>query len=120
MRSPVLLLVGFGMVAAGAAIAFGVNGGTMPGIALVVMGLVVKGAGFLLGDSSSSTRAGGPQTLAGRSVERPRAGIPVGRAAVRRRIPSRVPAGVVRPLQDTRRAVAPAPTEPERRHRRAS
>jgi hypothetical protein len=112
----VLLLTGFGMVAAGAVIAFGVNGGTVAGVALVVVGLVLKGAGFLLGDSSSAERVpGGPQTLAGRSVERPRAGIPVGRAAVRRRVPARAPTGVVRPLPDARREVAPEP-----RHRRAS
>jgi hypothetical protein len=120
----VLLLTGFGMVAAGAAIAFGVSGGTMVGVALVVVGLVLKGVGFLLGDSSSSERVGGgPQTLAGRSVERPRAGIPVGRAAVRRRIPARAPAGVVRPLPDARRRDADQPAAspaPERRHRRAS
>lgn len=117
-----LLLVGFGMVAAGAAIAFGVNGGTLPGAALVVVGLVAKGAGFLLGDSSSAERLGsGPQTLAGRSVERPRAGIPVGRTAVRRRVPSRARAGVVRPVPGTRRPGAvPSPAATERRHRRAS
>jgi hypothetical protein len=110
------------MVAAGAAIAFGVDGGVIPGVALVVLGLLIKGAGFLLGDSSSATRAGrGPQTLGGRSVERPRAGIPVGRAAIRRRIPARASAAVVRPLSDPRRRDAePAPTAQERRHRRAS
>jgi hypothetical protein len=86
----VLLLTGFGMVAAGAAIAFGVDGGTIPGVALVVLGLLVKGAGFLLGDSSSAAREGqGPRTLAGRSVERPRAGIPVGRATIRRGLTGR-------------------------------
>jgi hypothetical protein len=118
----VLLLAGFGMVAAGAAIAFGVDGGVLPGVALVVLGLLVKGAGFLMGDSASAAPEGRrPQTLGGRSVERPRAGIPVGRATMRRRIPSRASAGVVRPLQDTRgREAAPAPAAEERRHRRAS
>jgi hypothetical protein len=123
VRSAVLLLLGFGMVAGGAAVAFAVHGGLLPGIALIVLGLLVKGAGFLLGDPSSATQAGrGPQTLAGRRVERPRAGIPVGRAAVRRRAPSRAPATVVRPLSDVRRAggAVPYAGEQARRHRRAS
>jgi hypothetical protein len=119
----VLLLLGFGMVAAGAAIALGVHGGVLPGVGLAVLGLLVKGVGFLLGDASSGTESGRrPQTLAGHRVERPRAGIPVGRAAVRRRVPSRAPATVVRPLSEApgaARAVAPS-GEAARRHRRAS
>ena len=123
MRSAVLLLVGFGMVAGGAALALGVDGGLLPGLALAVLGLLVKGAGLVLGDPSSAARSGrNPQTLAGRRVERPRAGIPVGRAAVRRRVPSRARATVVRPLSDAHvevRAVRPA-GDPAHRHRRAS
>ena len=118
-----LLLLGFGMVAGGAAIAVGVAGGLVPGITLLVLGLLVKGAGLLLGDSSSATRGGrAPQTLAGRRVERPRAGIPVGRAALRRRTPSGAPATVVRPLSDVRDAARPVPhaADSARRHRRAS
>ncbi len=111
------------MVAAGVAVALGVDGGLLPGLGLAVLGLLVKGAGFLLGDPSSATQAGrGPQTLAGRRVERPRAGIPVGRANVRRRVPGRAPATVVRPLADTRGPVVRAvPSVGEQaRHRRAS
>ena len=118
-----LLLVGFAMVAAGVAVVLGVDGGILPGVALVVLGLLVKGAGLLLGDASSATESGrGPQTLAGRRVQRPRAGIPVGRASVRRRVPSRAPATVVRPLtatSDAARAV-PGAREAARHHRRAS
>lgn len=91
------------MVAAGVAVALGVGGGLLPGLGLAVLGLLVKGAGFLLGDPSSAPQPGrGPQTLAGRRVERPRPGIPVGRANVRRRAPSRAPATVVRPLTEAR------------------
>ncbi len=116
-----LLLAGFGMVAGGVAIALGVDGGVLPGVALAVVGLLVKVAGFMMGDPPSELQPGRrPQTLGGRSVERPRAGIPVGRAAVRHRIPSRVPASTVRPLADTRREGAPAPSAQEHRHRRAS
>ena len=80
------------MVAAGVAVALGVDGGLLPGLGLAVLGLLVKGTGFLLGDPSSAPQPGrGPQTLAGRRVERPRAGIPVGRANVRRRVPGRTP-----------------------------
>lgn len=120
MRSAVLLLTGFVMVVAGVVVAFGVHGGTVPGVALAVVGLVVKGAGFLLGDSTA--RPGhGPQTLAGRSVERPRAGIPAGRAAMRPRLLARAPAGVVRPLEAAhRRGGTPVPTTQGRRRRRAS
>jgi hypothetical protein len=123
VRSPVLLLLGFGMVAAGVAVALGVDGGVLPGVALAVLGLLVKGAGFLLGDPSSATESGrGPQTLAGRRVERPRPGIPVGRATVHRRVPSRTPATVLRPLSGARGAARPVPEtgEPAHRHRRAS
>jgi hypothetical protein len=119
----VLLLVGFGMVAAGVAVALGVDGGVLPGVALAVLGLLVKGAGFLLGDAASAGQLGrGPQTLAGRRVERPRAGIPVGRATVRRRVPSRAPATVVRPLSATSGAAhaVPEAREAARHHRRAS
>ena len=120
MRSAVLLLLGFGLVAGGAAVACAVDGGFLPGIAMIVVGLILKGAGFLLGDPASATRAGrGPQTLAGRRVERPRPGIPVGRAAVRRRTPSRAPATLVRPLSGAPGAVRDAGA-PARRHRRAS
>jgi hypothetical protein len=109
------------MVAGGAALALAVDGGLLPGIALVVLGLVVKGAGLVLGDPSSATPAGrAPQTLAGRRVERPRPGIPVGRATVRRRAPSRAPATVVRPLSDVRGAARADAGDPARRHRRAS
>lgn len=118
-----LLLLGFAMVAAGVAVALGVDGGVLPGVALAVLGLLVKGVGLLLGDPSSATESGrGPLTLAGRRVERPRPGIPVGRTAVRRRVPSRTPATVVRPLcaaPDAARAV-PETGEPARRHRPAS
>jgi hypothetical protein len=123
VRSPLLLLLGFGMVAGGVAIALGVHGGVLAGVGLAVLGLLVKGAGFLLGDPSSATESGrGPQTLAGRRVERPRAGIPVGRATVRRRVPSRAPATVVRPLSYAPGAARAVPEAGEavRRHRRAS
>jgi hypothetical protein len=119
----VLLLLGFGMVAAGVAVALGVDGGVLPGVGPGVLGLLVKGAGFLLGDPSSAPESGrGPQTLAGRRVERPRPGIPVGRATVRRGAPSRTPATVVRPLSDARGAdrAVPQTGAPPRRHRRAS
>jgi hypothetical protein len=120
----VLLLLGFGMVAGGVVVALEVDGGLLPGVGLVVLGLVVKGAGFLLGDPSTATQPGrGPQTLAGRRVERPRAGIPVGRAVVRRRVPTRAPATVVRALSDARSGVpraAPEAGGPARRDRRAS
>jgi hypothetical protein len=124
VRSALLLLVGFAMVAGGVGIALGVDGGLLPGIALAVLGLLVKVAGFLLGDpAAGDASARGPQTLAGRRVERPRAGIPVGRAPVRRRVPSRVPgrvpAAVVRPLRDVPDRPVPA-APPARRHRRAS
>jgi 3',5'-cyclic AMP phosphodiesterase CpdA len=122
VRSALVLLVGFAMVAGGVGLALGVDGGLLPGIALAVLGLLVKGAGFLLGDPSSAEESGRrAQTLAGRRVERPRAGIPVGRATVRRRVPGRVPAAVVRPLHDPR-VVRPTPAEaPQpRRRRRAS
>jgi hypothetical protein len=118
-----LLLLGFGMVAAGVAIALGVDGGVLPGVGLAVLGLLVKGAGFLLGDATSATESGrGPQTLAGRRVERPRAGIPGGRAAVRRRVPSRAPATIVRPLSAAPGAARAVPQagESAHRHRRAS
>jgi len=111
------------MVAGGVGVALGVHGGLLPGIGLAVLGLLVKGAGFLLGDASSAEESGrGAQTLAGRRVERPRAGIPVGRATVRRRVPGRVPAAVVRPLHDPRvsRPAAAAAAPQARRHRRAS
>jgi hypothetical protein len=118
----VLLLAGFGMVAGGVAIAVGVDGGMLPGVALAVVGLLVKVAGFMMGDPSSELQPGRrPQTLGGRSVERPRAGIPVGRVAMGRRIPTRAPAGTVRPLAETRRREGvPAPSAQEHRHRRAS
>ncbi|WP_433798219.1 hypothetical protein [Actinomycetospora sp. CA-084318] len=105
MRTAVLLLTGFGLLGAGAtAIALG---HLVLGIALVVLGLALKLTGFLLGDSTVAAPGRGPQTLAGQRVERPRAGIPVGRAAVRR--------GVVSPLRSAR-PVPPAAS----RHRRAS
>jgi hypothetical protein len=110
------------MVAGGVAIALGVDGGLLPGVALAVVGLLVKVAGFMMGDPPSELQPGRrPQTLGGRSVERPRAGIPVGRAALRRRIPLRAPAATVRPLADPRRhGGAPAPAAQEHRQRRAS
>ncbi|HEY2195668.1 MAG TPA: hypothetical protein VGH76_25660 [Actinomycetospora sp.] len=122
MRSALLVLVGFAMIAGGVGIALGLDGGLLPGIALAVLGLLVKGVGLLLGDPSSAEESGrSAQTLAGRRVERPRAGIPVGRATVRRRVPGRVPAAVVRPLHDSRATpVRPAPALQTRRHRRAS
>jgi hypothetical protein len=123
VRSAVLLLAGFGLLVAGVAVACAVDGGLLPGIAMAVLGLVLKGVGFLLGDPAYSTTPSTqrrPQTLAGRSVERPRAGIPVGRTtAVRRRVavrPARVPSTVVRPLPVAPREDA----APARRHRRAS
>ncbi|NMO90531.1 hypothetical protein [Actinomycetospora sp. TBRC 11914] len=125
MRSALLLLVGFAMVAGGVGLALGMDGGLLPGIGLAVLGLLVKGAGLLLGDPSAGPSGSerGAQTLAGRRVERPRAGIPVGRATVRRRVPGRVPAAVVRPLHDPRGPAgrpAPVPQAHARRHRRAS
>jgi hypothetical protein len=124
VRSTVLLLLGFGMVAAGVAVALGVDGGVLPGVALAVLGLCVKAGGFLLGGDPAADAERGPQTLAGRRVERPRAGIPVGRATVRRRVPSRAPAAVVRPLSDARRPASPGAASPasgpQARHRRAS
>ncbi|MDL5156757.1 hypothetical protein [Actinomycetospora termitidis] len=104
MRSAVLLLTGFGLLVAGTAL-IALGAGMVLGIALIVVGLAAKVVGFLLGDSASA-EPGGARTLAGRSVERPRAGIPVGRANLRR--------GVVSPMRSAR----PAP--PATRHRRAS
>ncbi|MCD2190738.1 hypothetical protein [Actinomycetospora soli] len=104
MRSAILLLTGFALLGAGAtAIALG---HVLLGIALVVLGLALKLTGFLLGDSTVAAPGRGPQTLAGQRVERPRAGIPVGRAAVRR--------GVVSPLRP------PRAVPPTSRGRRAS
>ena len=77
MRSAVLLLTGFGLVVGGVAI-IALSGGLVLGIAAILLGLLAKGAGFLLGDSPAVAPGRGPQTLAGRRVERPRAGIPVG------------------------------------------
>ncbi|MEJ2871763.1 hypothetical protein WCD74_28665 [Actinomycetospora sp. OC33-EN08] len=106
MRSAVLLLTGFGVLVAGIAVVATGWGGPLLGGGLIVVGLALKVVGFLLGDSTSAEPGRGPQTLAGRSVERPRAGIPVGRTNLRR--------GVVSPLRSAR------PTPSSSRHRRAS
>ncbi len=88
----------------------GVDGGVLPGIALVVVGLLVKVAGFLLGDPPSSRRrAGGRRLSQAAASSGPRAGIPVGRASVRRRIPA--PGGEHDPAA---RRVAPSVTWPRR------
>lgn len=114
MRSAVLLLTGFGLVAGGVALV-ALSGGLVLGIAAILLGLLAKGAGFLLGDSPGAAPGRGPQTLGGRSVERPRAGIPVGgRAALRRTATGRA---AVRPI----RAPGPSlPTPDEAGRRRAS
>lgn len=104
MRTAVLLLSGFALLAAG--IATIALGHLLPGLVLVVLAVAAKAAGFLLGDSTAPAPGRGPQTLAGRSVERPRAGIPVGRANLRR--------GVVSPLRP------PRAVPPTSRHERAS
>ncbi|WP_018335812.1 hypothetical protein [Actinomycetospora chiangmaiensis] len=104
MRTAVLLLTGFAALAAG--IAAIVLGHLVLGIVVVVVGLVLKAGGFLLGDSMASAPGRGPQTLGGQYVERPRAGIPVGRASLRR--------GVVSPLRP------PRAVPPTSRQKRAS
>lgn len=105
MRTAVLLLTGFAVLGAGVAAI--VLGALVLGIVAVVVGLALKVVGFLLGDSTVSAPGRGPQTLGGQYVERPRAGIPVGRSNFRR--------GVVSPLR------APRPVPPtsglERRDR---
>ena len=110
MRSAVLLLTGFGLLVGGVALV-ALSGGLVLGIAAIVLGLTAKGAGFLLGDSPTTAPGRGPQTLAGRRVERPRAGIPVGgRNALRR-------GAMVREIRASRASV---PGLDEARRRRAS
>ncbi|GAA4829865.1 hypothetical protein GCM10023201_16840 [Actinomycetospora corticicola] len=104
MRTAVLLLLGFGSLAAGIA-AFAL-GHPVFGAVLVVVALALKAAGVLLGDGAAPAPGRGPQTLGGQRVERPRPGIPVGRTNLRR--------GVVSPLRP------PRPVPPTSRHERAS
>jgi hypothetical protein len=104
VRSAVLLLTGFATLAAGVAAI--VLGHLVLGILVVLVGVALKAGGFLLGDSTVSAPGRGPQTLAGRTVERPRAGIPVGGRANLRR-------GVVSPLR-------PRAVPPTSRQKRAS
>ena len=112
MRSAVLLLTGFGLLVAGVAL-IALSGGLVLGIAAIVLGLTAKGAGFVLGDSPAAAPGRGPQTLAGRRVERPRAGIPVGgRTALRRGVAGR---SVVRPISASARPSLPGPDEARRR-----
>lgn len=109
MRSAIVLLTGFGLLGSGVAVlALDLRGGTVLGASLIVCGLLLKLAGVLLGDPATAAprhpQRRAPQTLAGRTVERPRAGIPGSRVVVRRRVTPLTPADVVRPVAPARHA----------------
>ncbi|MEJ2861966.1 hypothetical protein [Actinomycetospora flava] len=91
MRSALLLLGGLVLIGAGiAVIALGTPGGWVLGPALIVGGLLAKGAGFLLtGDAPGATPPSGSgrtvTTLGPTAAERARGGPATGRTSALRR-----------------------------------
>jgi hypothetical protein len=88
MRSALLLLGGLVLLGAGiAVIALGVPGGWVFGPGLIVAGLLVKVAGFLLTDDAPGTPGGSGRTVTtlGPAGERPRSATAAGRTTARRR-----------------------------------
>lgn len=112
VRSASLLLLGLLLLGAGVAVtASDLPGRWWVGATLVLVGLLVKVAGFLTTDdpSRTTTRPNGRRvtTLDGRLVEMPRAGVPAGRGAAIRRAAAMRRRGVVEPppaAPPTRRA----------------
>ncbi|MFC5141048.1 hypothetical protein ACFPK1_22625 [Actinomycetospora rhizophila] len=89
MRSALLLLGGLVLLGAGiAVIALGVPGGWVFGPGLIVAGLLVKVAGFLLTDDAPGTPPGGSGrtvTTLGPAAERTRGATAAGRTSALRR-----------------------------------
>lgn len=119
MRPAVLLLGGLALVGGGLAVILSpIPGHWVIGVALMVVGLLVKLAGFAVTDDPVRARPGSRRvtTLDGQVVEAPRPGVPTGRATVSSTRPVRArhsaPPPVARP---GRSAGSPPPVAPPAR-----